>query len=423
MSILIKNVNAILEDKIITTDVYIEDGIIKKISDCDNIKADKTIDGTNKHLFPGLVDMHTHLREPGYEYKEDIESGSLAAAAGGFTSICCMPNTKPVCDNAAIASYIVNRAREVGLVKVYPIGAVSKGSEGLELAEIGKMKKAGIVAISDDGKPVENSKLMRYAMQYADDFNLIVLSHAEDKALADEGCVNEGYNSSLTGLKGINRASEEVMVARDIVLAETLNKRVHICHVSTKGSVQLIREAKLRGVKVTAETCPHYFSLTDDIITDFNTNTKVNPPIREHDDKEAIINAIADGTIDCIVTDHAPHHIDDKNVEYALAAFGISGIESSFSLSYTKLVKSGIIDLIKLKDLMSTNPSRLLNLTGGDIKEGMLADLMLADLSIKYTINSDNYKSKGKNTPFNGAEVYGKVINTILNGKITYECE
>ena len=378
------------------------------------------LDAKGLHVFPGLIDLHVHLREPGFEYKEDIASGSAAAVRGGFSQVCCMPNTDPVCDNAAVVGYIVARGREVNLCKVRPIGAITKGEKGEQLAEIGKMKEAGAVAISDDGRPVANARIMRLAMEYASDFGLICLSHCEDKDLVDGGVVNEGYNSTLAGLKGIPRAAEEIMLAREIILAETLGKRAHICHVSTKGGVQLLREAKKRGVAITAETCPHYFTLTDDVIMSFDANTKVNPPIREAEDVEAIKEGLKDGTLDCIVTDHAPHHKDEKNVEYNLAAFGISGIETSFSLSYTYLVKAGVLTLEQLADRMSAAPARILGLEGGALAEGAVADIMLADLNAKYVIDSKDFVSKGKNTPFNGTEVYGKVCCTIVDGDVKY---
>ena len=420
-NILIKNGTVVLADGCAACDLYLKDGKIVRMAKAVQEKADRVIDATGLYVFPGLIDMHVHLREPGFEYKEDIASGSAAAVRGGFTQICCMPNTQPVCDNAAVVGYIVARAKEVGLCKVRPIGAITKGSQGEQLAEIGKMKDAGAVAISDDGKPVVSARIMRLAMEYASDFGMICLSHCEDKDLVDGGVVNEGYNSTLAGLKGIPRAAEEIMIAREILLAETLNKRVHICHVSTKGGVQLIREAKARGVRVTAETCPHYFTLIDDVIMSYDANTKVNPPIREREDVEAIKLGLQDGTLDCIVTDHAPHHRDEKEVEDNLAAFGISGIETSFSLSYTNLVKTGVLTLEQLAERMSANPASILGLGGGALREGAVADIMIADLGEEYSIDSKQFVSKGKNTPFDGMRVYGKVKYTIVDGDIKYE--
>lgn len=419
--LLIKGGTVVFPDRTQECDILIDGKKIVSIGkDLEDPRA-KVLDAKGLHVFPGLIDMHVHLREPGFEYKEDIASGTAAAARGGFTQVCCMPNTQPVCDNAAVVGYIVARAKEVGRCKVRPIGAITAGEKGEQLAEMGKMKEAGAVAFSDDGRPVSNARMMRLGMEYASDFGMICLSHCEDKDLVDGGVVNEGYNSTLAGLKGIPRAAEEVMIAREILLAETLGKRVHICHVSTKGGVQLLREAKARGVSVTAETCPHYFTLTDDVVVTFDANTKVNPPVREAEDVAAIKAGLADGTLDCIVTDHAPHHRDEKEVEYNLAAFGISGIETSFSLSYTYLVKSGVLTLNELVRRMSTNPAKILGLEGGDLTEGGVADVMIADLNATYTIDPKDFVSKGKNTPFGGYEVSGAVKYTIADGNITYK--
>ena len=418
--LLIKGGKLVFADGVREGDILADGGKIIKIGQGLEDAGAEVVDARGLHVFPGLIDMHVHLREPGFEYKEDIASGSAAAVHGGFTQVCCMPNTQPVCDNAAVVGYIVARSKEVGLCKVRPIGAITKGEEGESLAEMGKMKDAGAVAVSDDGRPVADARMMRLAIEYASDFGLLCLSHCEDKSLVDGGVVNEGYNSTLAGLKGIPRAAEEIMLAREIILAETLGKRVHICHVSTKGGVQLLREAKARGVRVTAETCPHYFTLTDDAIVTYDANTKVNPPIREAEDVAAIREGLRDGTLDCIVTDHAPHHRDEKSGEYNLAAFGISGIETSFSLSYTALVKGGVLTLEQLADRMSAAPARILGLEGGSLKEGGVADIMLADLDEKYTIDPKDFLSKGKNTPFAGKEVYGRVKCTIVDGNIKY---
>ena len=421
--LLIKGGTVVFPDRVERADLLSQDGKIIKIAKEISDKEAETLDAQGLTVFPGLIDMHVHLREPGFEYKEDIASGSATAVAGGFTQVCCMPNTSPVCDNAAIVGYIAARGKEVGLCKIRPIGSITVGEKGESLSEMGKMKEAGAVAVSDDGKPVSDARIMRLAMEYASDFGLVCLSHCEDKSLAEGGAVNEGYNSTLAGLKGIPRAAEEIMLAREIILAETLKKRVHICHVSTKGGVQLLREAKARGVAVTAETCPHYFTLTDDAIVTFDARTKVNPPLREAEDVEAIKAGLADGTLDCIVTDHAPHHEQEKNVEYNLAAFGISGLETSFALSYTALVRGGVLTLTQLADKMSAAPARILGLDGGEIGVGRTADFALADLEEKYTIDSKMFRSKGKNTPFDGREVFGKIKYTVVDGKIKYKAD
>lgn len=417
---IIKNADVVTKDGVKKLDIRIENGRIAALGK--NLSGEG-LDCTGLTIFPGLIDMHVHLREPGFEKKEDIASGSAAAVKGGFTQICCMPNTKPVTDNKVVVSYILNRAKDVRLCKVRPIGAITEGQKGENLAAIGAMKAAGAVAISEDGKSVVKTNLMANAMMYAADFGLKCLCHCEDASLVDGGVVNEGYYSTLTGLKGSLRAAEDIIIAREICLAESLSLPVHICHVSTYSGVQLIREAKARGVQVTAETCPHYFTLTDEVIASFDTNTKVNPPIREEKDRLAIIEGLKDGTLDCIVTDHAPHHEDDKNVEYNLAAFGISGLETSFALSYTQLVKGGALTLCELADKMSAAPARVLGLEGGAIEEGAVADLTIADLNEKWTIDPKDFVSKGKNTPFAGREVYGKVKYTLVDGEVKYREE
>ncbi len=422
MKTLICGGDVVLPQGIKRADLLLEGNKIVKIAEKIRREADyKVIDAKDKTVLAGIIDIHVHLREPGFEGKEDIESGSKAAVAGGVTQVCCMPNTDPVCDNAVVVKYILSRAAEVNLCKVKPIGAITKGEKGEALAEIGKMAQAGAVAVSDDGRSVMNSLIMRLGMEYASGFNLKCLCHCEDINLVDGGVVNEGKNSTLTGLKSSPRAAEDIMIARDVSLAESLGVPVHICHVSTYSGVDIIRSAKKRGVKVTAETCPHYFILTDDIITDFDTFTKVNPPVREEKDRLAIIEGLKDGTLDCIVTDHAPHSKKDKEVEYNLAAFGMSGIETSFALSYTYLVKSGIMSLGELSRLMSANPAKTLGLEGGEIAEGAVADLAIVDLNAKYTIDGNKFISKGKNTPFNGYEVYGKVCCTLVDGEVKYE--
>ncbi len=414
---IIKNADVVLKEGVKRLDIRVENGVIAELA---QHIAGEGIDCTGLTVLPGLIDMHVHLREPGFEKKEDIASGSAAAVKGGFTQICCMPNTRPVADNKVVVSYIVHRAKEVNLCKVHPIGAITEGQKGENLAAIGAMKAAGAVALSEDGKSVLNTNLMANAMLYAADFGLKCLCHCEDASLVDGGVVNEGYYSTLTGLKGSIRAAEDIIIAREILLAESLSLPVHICHVSTYSGVQLIREAKARGVQVTAETCPHYFTLTDEVIAGFDTSTKVNPPIREERDRLAVIEGLKDGTLDCIVTDHAPHHEDDKNVEYALAAFGISGLETSFALSYTQLVRGGALTLGQLADRMGAAPAAILNLRGGAIEAGAPADLTVVDLNEKWTIDPAQFVSKGKNTPFAGRQVYGRVKYTLVDGDIRY---
>ena len=418
---IIRNGNVVLKDRVEKLDILVQDGKIVKLAK--NIPADgeKEIDASGKHIFPGLIDMHVHLREPGFERKEDIESGAKAAVKGGFTQVCCMPNTNPVTDNKVVVTYVKARAKEVGLCKIHPIGAITKGLKGEEMAAIAGMKKAGAVAISDDGVAVKNARLMRLAMEYAKGFDMLCLCHCEDKDLVDGGSVHEGLSATIAGLKGIPRCAEDVIIAREISLAETLDAPVHICHVSTYSGVRMIRDAKRAGIKVTAETCPHYYSFTDEIIRTYDTNTKVNPPIREEIDKQAILEGLKDGTLDCIVTDHAPHHADDKNVEYNLAAFGISGIETSFGFAVTNLYKTGLLTLPEIAEKMSGAPARILGLEGGEIKEGGVADLTIADLDEKWVIEPEKFVSKGKNNPFAGYELFGAVKYTLVDGSIKYQ--
>ena len=420
MGLCIKNANVLGKraDVLIEGDRIVAIGQIDEFTEgCEVIQADGLT------LLPAFVDMHTHLREPGFEAKETIATGSMAAVAGGYASVCCMPNTKPVTDNPYIVKYIIDRAREADKARVYPIGAISVGLKGEAMAEMGKMKSAGAVAMSDDGQPVTTAQMMRLSLEYAKDFNLLLISHCEDKGLVADGVMNEGYNATRLGLKGIPSAAEDVMIAREIILAEMLDTRVHIAHVSTASGVQLIREAKARGVKVTAETCPHYIAGTDDLVEGYDTMAKVNPPLREEKDRQAVIAGLADGTIDCIATDHAPHTKEDKNCEFNFAANGISGIETAFALCYTYLVDSGIMSLDKLSHLMTKTPAEIVGIPYGQIEVGGLADLTLVDLDAKYTIDSSKFYSKGKNTPFNGFVVKGKVKYTVVGGKIKYQSE
>jgi len=421
MSILIKNVNIVNSTGVESSvDIYIENSIIKDIKKNLDIEVQKIIDARGLYVLPGLVDAHCHLRDPGYEYKEDISTGSRSAAKGGFTSIACMPNTDPVADNPAVVTYIIEKAKKEALVNVYPIGAITKGQKGEELAEMGSMKEAGIVAVSDDGRPVMKSSVMKKALIYAGQFNLPVISHCEDLDLAEEGSMNEGFMSTKLGLRGIPAAAESVMVARDVLLSEYTGIPVHIAHVSTKSSVEIIRNAKKNGVKVTCETCPHYFTLTEEACEGYDTNAKMNPPLRTQEDVEAIIEGLKDGTIDIIATDHAPHHFDEKNVEFDNAPNGIVGFETALSLSYTALVETKVITLPQLVEKLSTGPARILNLKKGVIDVNEDADLILVDFDTEYTIDVSEFASRGKNSPFDGFKVKGKNMMTIVGGKIVY---
>ena len=409
-------------------DVFLEDGKISKIGENlsrsikskDSETITKIIDLAGMILVPGLIDMHTHLREPGFEYKETIASGAAAAVAGGFTSIACMPNTKPVNDNRSVTEFIKRKAAEASMANVYPIGAISQDSAGSQMTEFWDLKEAGIVALSDDGKPVMNSALMRRAMEYAFSLQLPVISHCEDVHLAANGLMNEGYYSTILGLNGIPSIAEEAMVARDILIAEFTRTSVHIAHVSTAGSVRLIRDAKKRGVKVTAETAPHYFTLTDESLQGYDTNFKVNPPLRSEQDVAAIKEGLADKTIDAIACDHAPHGRTDKEVEFEYAANGISGLETSLSLSLN-LISSKILDWPELITKMSINPARILHLPKGTLETGADADITIIDPLLKWTVDVQSFRSRGKNSPFNGRQMQGKAILTIVGGEIKYD--
>lgn len=413
--------NATVVDPIDGSDdrtIYIEDG---QLQDKLTAVPDRIIDAAGKYVLPGLIDAHCHLRDPGYEYKEDIISGTLSAARGGFTAVACMPNTMPVCDNAAIVRYIKDKARQSGFARVLPIGAATRGEKGEELAEIGLMAEEGIVAVSDDGRPVVNSDMMRKVMLYAAQYNLPVISHCEDLSLAAGGQMNEGYWSTVLGLPGIPDVSEAAMVARECLLAEYLGLPVHIAHVSTGQSVDLIRRAKARGAQVTAETCPHYFALTDEKCRGFNTSAKMNPPLRSEEDRQAVIAGLKDGTIDIIATDHAPHHEDEKNLEFALASNGIVGLETALALGYTLLVKTGILTLDAWLRTMTVNPARLLGQKLGRLQTGSPADVIIVDLEQAFVFDKEKMASKARNTPFDGWELFGRVCCTICEGRIVYD--
>lgn len=396
--------------------VLIEDGRISGLGEILPEEGAEVVDVTGKIVMPGLVDMHCHLRDPGYEYKEDIASGTRAAAMGGFTSVVCMGNTKPFADNAAVITYILDKARREGRIRVYPVGTVTVGLKGEELTEMADMLRAGAVAFSDDGKGVASGGQIRLALEYAKDFDALIMEHCEDMKIAADGYVNEGLMSTLLGLQAQNAAAEEAMLARDLILAEHLNARIHLCHVTTKGGVELIRLYKKKGVRVTAETAPHYLAATEDILDGYDTNTKVNPPLRTAEDQAALKAALADGTLDAIATDHAPHHSDEKRVEYALAASGISGFETAFALSYTELVKGGVLTLDRLVEVMSQRPAEILGLEHGTLKPGAPADIAVMDVDAPYAVDVNAFVSKGKNNPFHGRQVYGRAVHTLVNG-------
>ena len=400
--------------------ILIEDGIVKSIfKDGETeVQNAEIIDASGMYVVPGLIDAHCHLREPGFEYKEDIETGTRSAAMGGFTSIACMPNTKPVIDNESVVEFIKSRAEKDGVVNVFPIGAISKGLKGEQLSEIGELKFAGAVAISDDGNPVNSSGLMKKALMYSSMFDLTVISHCEDMALVEGGVMNEGYNSTIMGLKGIPSAAEETMLIRDIILSEYTGVPIHIAHVSTKLGVQLIRDAKKRGAKVTCETCPHYFSLTDDACLEFNTLAKVNPPLRRPEDVEAIIEGLKDGTIDMIVTDHAPHHEDEKKVEFGYAANGMVGFETALPLALTYLHHSGQMTIKQIIEKFTVNPAKMLGLAKGSIEQGKPCDITIFDPNEEYTVDISEFESKSKNSPYDGYKVKGAVKYTVVNGQV-----
>ena len=385
-------------------------------------EADEFFDASGLLVAPGFIDMHVHLREPGQEHKETITSGCAAAVAGGFASVCPMPNTSPVNDNAAITRYMIEQGERAGLANVFPIGAITKSSDGSELAEMGEMKAAGAVAVSDDGRPVPNAGIMRRAMQYAKDFDLPVIDHCEDKSLSAGGVMHEGRISLLLGLKGMPALAEEIDVVRDLLLAKDTGAQIHIAHVSTKGAVEAIREAKNEGINVTCEVAPHHFTLIDRSVEGYDTNTKMAPPLRSEEHLQAVINGIKDGTIDAIASDHAPHHADEKELEYDRAPFGIIGLETSLGLALTELVHKGIIDLERLVELCSTNPAKILGLEGrGTLSAGSVADITILDPDLEWTyINSDS-RSKSRNSPFDGRKFLGAAVATIVGGRIVYK--
>jgi len=422
MQLLIKNAR-VIDAKSKTDDcldVLITGGKIAKLAKNIKAKDAKIFDAKGLIVMPGLVDMHVHLREPGFEYKETILTGSKAAAAGGFTSVCCMPNTDPVVDNQEVVEFISSQSKKAGLINVFCVGAITKGLKGRELSDIGDLKAAGCVALSDDGNPVMNSEIMRRAMEYAGMFGLPIISHSEDIDLSAGGVMNEGLVSTKLGLKGIPRVAEISMVSRDIELSRYTGTPLHIAHVSCRESIDLIKKAKKQGIKVTCECTPHHFSLSEEELIDYDTNKKVNPPLRSRDDIKALIDALKDGTIDAIATDHAPHAETEKDIEFDQASFGIAGLETALGLAVLKLVDKGVLSFMDLVRKMSYNPASILNLGKGCIYEGQDADLTVFDPNKEWEVTVDSFLSKSKNSPFIGKRLKGKVILTIAGGKKVY---
>jgi len=407
-------------------DLLIEDGRVAALGDA---AAAAAVGAAVVHvpagavICPGFIDMHVHLREPGQEHKETVATGTAAAVAGGFTSVACMPNTDPVNDDAGVTGLILELAARAGLARVYPIGAVSKGSKGETLAEIGELKAAGCVAVSDDGRPVASALLMRRALEYAGMLRVPVIDHCEEPLLKGDGVAHEGLVSSVLGLRGIPAAAEETMVARDVILAGMLGAHVHIAHLSTRGSLEIVRQAKARGVKVTCEVTPHHLVLTDDQLAaplSYDTNCKMNPPLREAADCQALAEGLADGTVDAIATDHAPHHWDEKHVEFDRAPFGIVGLETAVPLMLDRIVGRGVVPLLRLVELMSTGPSRILGLPGGSLAPGHAADITVLAPGQPITVTAAGFRSKSRNTPFDGWKLSGAVAATIVGGRTVY---
>jgi dihydroorotase len=401
-------------------DVLIADGRIARVAargECGD--ADEHLDARGCLVVPGLIDMHTHLREPGYEYKETVLTGTRAALAGGFTAVACMANTNPVNDTGAVTKYIIEKAVAADLARVYPIGAVSVGLAGERLAEIGEMREAGIVAVSDDGKPIMDSGLMRHALEYSAMFNLPVIAHEEDRGLSVKGVMNEGPTAFRLGLKGMPAAAEEAMVARDIALLERTGGRLHIAHASTAGAVDLVRRAKARGLAVSAEATPHHFSLTEEAVGEYDTNAKMNPPLRTQADVAALIDGLRDGTIDAIATDHAPHHKDEKELEFECAAHGIVGLETALPLCL-RLVREHALPIDTLVRAMSTNPARILGVPGGSLADGSIADVTIIDPDVTWQVAPDAFHSKSRNTPFGRWSMTGAARATIIGGRILH---
>ena len=404
-------------------DVLIENGTISAVGPALTAPAGATvIQAKGQLVLPGFVDLHVQFREPGFEYKETIQSGTAAAVAGGFTTVCAMPNTNPVNDNQAVTEFMLERAKAAGNAHLYPIGAITKKSEGKELAEIGDLRRAGCVAISDDGKPVMNSLVMRRAMEYARAFDVPVVDHCEDLHLSEGGCMNEGLVSTELGLPGIPSAAEDVMVARNVSLAELTGARLHLAHISTAGSVRMVREAKARGLKVTAEACPHHFTLTEELTRGYNTHAKMNPPLRTMQDVQAIKEGLRDGTIDVIATDHAPHATQEKQQEFTEAPFGIVGLETALSLTLA-LVDEGVLTLESAVDKLATAPAKAFSLNAGTLAVGAPADVAIVDPNREWQVDPSRFRSKSRNTPFAGWKVKGRVTTTIVSGRVVFELD
>jgi dihydroorotase len=402
-------------------DIGVEDGRVVEIAPKIGKKARKEIDARGLVVMPGFIDMHVHLREPGREDAETIETGTNAAARGGFTAVACMPNTQPVNDSEAVTSFILEKAREVSKIAVYPIGAITKGSQGKNLAEIGEMHRAGIVAISDDGHAIQDSQVMRRAMEYSKVFNLPVIDHCEDKDLAAGGVMNEGYYSTVLGLRGMNPAAEELHVVRDAILAHQTGARLHIAHISTRRSLEAVLRAREKDkVHITCEATPHHLILTDADVTSYNTNTKMNPPLRSQDDVDAIVQGIASGSIDVIATDHAPHNVNDKMLEFDRAPFGIVGLETAVSLICDRFVRTGIIGWERMAELFAVNPARILSLDRGTLAKESWADITVVDPEMEYEVRSSEFQSRSRNTPFEGLKLHGAPVMTIVKGKVVW---
>lgn len=406
-------------------DILVSEGKIKAVGKgldetVEGNKEVEVLDASGKIVMPGFIDMHVHLREPGFEQKEDIESGTRAAAMGGFTAVAAMPNTEPPCDNEATVRYVLDAARARGWVRVYPVGAVTKGRQGKELAEMGEMLEAGAVAFSDDGSPVSTAEVLRCALLYLKSFGAVLIDHPEDLTLSEGGQMNQGPVSTIAGFRGIPDEAETVAVARDLLIAGLTGGKLHLTHLSTKGSLELVRWFRERGVEVTIDVTPHHLILTDEIVKSwgYDTNTKVNPPLRSEEDVKALVEALKDGTIDAIASDHAPHHLDDKWVEFDFAPFGISGLETEVALIVDRFVIPGIISWSRLAELFSVNPAKILGVPGGRISPGEAADITIIDPELEFAVDPRKFESKGKNTPFGGWRLTGAPWATIVGGEI-----